>query len=109
MKITEVNVIPIKPRDGLIGFANLVVDNYIWLNSIAIYLSPNKTYRLLYPTKIAGSKSLNVFHPINRIASNEIEQAIFKKCKDIFERSNNDRYSQTQHHAVDALKIEDTF
>lgn len=104
MKITDVNIIPIKPKGGLIGFANIVTDGNLWLNSIAIYTRPDGTYRLLYPTKLASGKALNVFHPINRTASNEIEQAIFEKCKTVFERSDNDRYYQIQHRAGDTPK-----
>lgn len=102
MVITEINIVPIKPKDGLIGFANIVVDGNLWLNSIAIYTRPDGTYRLLYPTKLASGKALNVYHPINRTASNVIEQAIFEKCEEVFERSNNDRYYQIQHRANDA-------
>jgi len=102
MVITEINIVPIKPKDGLIGFANIVVDGNLRLNSIAIYTRPDGTYRLLYPTKLAGGKALNVYHPINRTASNVIEQAIFEKCEEVFERSNNDRYYQIQHRANDA-------
>jgi len=104
MKISEVNIVPIKPKDGLIGFANIVADGNLWLNSIAIYTRPDGTYRLLYPTKLAGGKALNIFHPINRTTSNEIEQAIFEKCKEVFERSDNDRYYQIQHRADNATQ-----
>lgn len=94
MKVTEINIVPVKPRDGLIGFASIVIDNNLHLNSIAIYTKLDGTYRLLYPTKTLGGRAINIFHPINRATSQEIERAIFEKCNEVFERSNNDRYYQ---------------
>lgn len=85
MKITEVRVVPIKPRDGLIAFASVVVDESLYFGSIAVYTRPNGSYRLLYPAKKVGVRSLDIFHPINRSASRQLEQLIFEKCDEIFE------------------------
>lgn len=104
MIVTEVNIVPVKPKDGLIGFASIVTDDSLYLNSIAIYTKLDGSYRLLYPTKITGERAINIFHPINRIASLKIEQAIFEKCKNVFERSNDDRYSENKHRINGAPK-----
>jgi len=37
MNITEVNITPIKPKDGLVAFASVVLDNSVYLSSIAVY------------------------------------------------------------------------
>lgn len=93
--ITEVNVAPIKPQDGLVAFASVVLDDSVYLSSIAVYTRPDGSYRLVYPTKKLGERILNLFHPISREASKQIEAAIFKKCEEIFKRSNeDDRYNQ---------------
>ena len=89
MHITEVNIIPIKPQDGLIAFASVVVNESLYLSSIAIYTRLDGSYRLLYPTKKLGERLVNLFHPISRETSRQIEDAIFKKCYEIFERSND--------------------
>lgn len=91
MRISEVNVYAIKPRDGLIAFASVVVDDHLYLSSIAIYTRLDGSYRLLYPTKKLGERILNLFHPISREASKQIEDAIFKKCEEIFKSSNDDQ------------------
>lgn len=104
MIVTEVNIIPVKPKDGLIGFASIVTDDSLYLNSIAIYTRLDGSYRLLYPTKITGERAINLFHPINRIASRIIEKAIFEKCNKVFERSNDDRHSENQHRINDAIE-----
>lgn len=95
MKISEVNITPVKPQNGHVAFASIVIDNGIYLSSIAIHTKLDGTYRLLYPNKKIGERFVNLFNPISREASKQIENAIFKKCEEIFERSNeDDRYSQ---------------
>jgi stage V sporulation protein G len=92
MKITETNIDFIKPIDGLIGFASVVIDNDIYLSSIAIHKRLNVDgYRLTYPEKSGRS----VFYPINKQASHKIEQAIFEKLKNVMSRLKHDRYSNT--------------
>jgi len=85
MKITEVQIIPIKPKDGLIAFASVVIDNNLYLGSIGIHTKLNGSgYRLTYPTKKVGNKNINIYHPINKMASKIIERAIIEKVKQIF-------------------------
>jgi len=91
--ISEVNVTPIKPQDGLIAFASLVVNESLYLGSIAVYTRLDGSYRLLYPTKKLGERFVDLFHPISRETSKQIEAAIFKKCEEIFENSNEDTLS----------------
>ena len=83
MYVSEVNITPIKPQDGLIAFASVVVNESLYLGSIAIYTRPDGSYRLLYPTKKLGDRLVNLFHPICRETSKQIEDAIFKKCEEI--------------------------
>lgn len=94
MVVSEVNITPVKPKNGLVGIASLVVDRNIYLNSIAVYTKLDGSYRLLYPTKLVGNRSLGLFYPINREASRAIEEAVFKKCSEVFEGRNDDRYYQ---------------
>ena len=91
MKVTEVNITPVKPRDGLVAFASIVVDENLYLGSIAIYTKTDGSYRLLYPTKVTNNRSINLFHPINRNVSKQIEDSIFEKCNEIFENVSEPR------------------
>lgn len=98
MRVSEVNITPVKPNNGLVGIASVVIDENIYLNSIAIYTKLDGSYRLLYPTKIVGSNSLGLFYPINRTASKVIEEAVFKRCIEVFEgRNEDDRHDQNCH------------
>ena len=99
MQITEVNLTPIQPKDGLIGFASFVLNGSFYMGSIAVYVRPDGTFRLLYPTKKVGEADIGVFHPINKKTSKTVEQAIFEKCDEIFNKRScevkNDRYGKT--------------
>ena len=84
LTITESQIIPIKPQNGLVAFASVVFDNCLYLGSIGVYTRLDGTgYRITYPTKTTGSKNLNIYHPINKEASEAIEKAIIKKVKEI--------------------------
>ena len=78
-KITEVQVIPIKPKDGLVGFASVIFDDCLYLGSIGIFTRPEGGYRLTYPTRNGQEKNINVFYPINKITADEIEKAVTTK------------------------------
>jgi len=100
MRVSEVNITPVKPDRGLVAFASIVLDGNFYLTSIAVYTKLDGSYRLLYPTKVVGNRSLGLFYPINREASKAIEEAVFKRCNEVFEGRNDDRYdkdSRTLH------------
>ncbi|HUX36197.1 MAG TPA: septation protein SpoVG family protein [Candidatus Paceibacterota bacterium] len=85
MKITEINIIPIKPNGGLIGFASVVLDNGLYLGSMGVYSRLDGTgYRITYPTKKVGDKDLNIYHPISRELGIAIEDAITGKALELF-------------------------
>lgn len=87
MKINAVNIILIKPRNGLIGFASLVINDALYLGSIGIHQKLNGSgYRLTYPTKKTGANTIDIFHPINHEAGKAIEAAIFNKLNDVMNR-----------------------
>lgn len=87
MKISEVNILLIKPRNGLIGFASMVINDALYLGSIGIHQKLNGNgYRLTYPTKKTGTNNMDIFHPINREAGKAIETAIFNKLNDVMNR-----------------------
>lgn len=85
MIISEVNIEFIKPKDGLIGFASLVVGKQLYLSSIGIHKKLDGSgYRLTYPSK----GSFSVFHPITREMGQAIEEEILKKLNDVMKKVN---------------------
>lgn len=84
MKITEVQIIPIKPKEGLVAFASIVVENSLYLGSLGVYTKIDGSgYRITYPTKKIGNKNINIYHPINKETSKAIEEAIISEAEKI--------------------------
>jgi|SRR3989344_3089866 len=91
--ITEIQISPVKPRDGLIAFASFVLDQKYYVGSVAIFTRLGKSgYRLVYPAKKLGEKNLNLFHPISQEAGKSIEDAITEKVNELFNESSNENY-----------------
>lgn len=93
--INEVQIQPIKPNNGLIAFASVVIDDNLYLGSIGVHTKLNGSgYRLTYPTKPLGSQRQNVYHPINRMTAEAIEVAVISRLKEVLSKQ-NDRHNGT--------------
>ena len=86
--VTEVEIYPVKPKDGLVGFASCIFDGKLSLNSIAIHTRADGTgYRLVYPLKVLpNGKAINTFYPINEEVGKKIEVAITAKLEKVCEK-----------------------
>lgn len=83
MKISEIKFIPVKDVNGLIGFASIVLDNKLYLGSIAVMKRPEGGYRLLFPTKKVGNNHrVSIFHPIDKYFSKKLEENIIDKVSE---------------------------
>lgn len=82
-EVSEVSIIPISPRNGLIALASCVIDNKIYVGSIGIYTRRSGGYRITYPTKKVNENSINIFHPINKESGDVIEKAIIKSYEEL--------------------------
>lgn len=85
-RISEIQITPIKPIDGLVGFASLVFDGCLYLGSIGVFTRPNGGFRLTYPTRKGTMGGANVFHPINRIVAEQIEHAVIEKFEKLMSK-----------------------
>ncbi len=92
MRITELHIHPVTPHRGLVAFANLVLEDQLFLGSIAVHerLDGNG-YRITYPTKGKGY----LFHPIRRPLSKALEQAIIHEVKTVLSKAH------ARHHRAD--------
>jgi DNA-binding cell septation regulator SpoVG len=86
--ISEVQIIPVKPKGGLVAFASCVINGQFYVGDIAIYTRPDgQDYRLVYPCKVlANGKRINCFHPINREAADKLTDAVVSALKDLTEK-----------------------
>ncbi len=91
--ISEIQIVPIKPQDGLVGFASLVIDNALHLSSIGIVTRPQGGYRLTYPTRKSKNGSFHIFYPINKETAERIEQAVVARFEEVTK-------SYVRHHST---------
>jgi len=91
-EISEVQITIIKPNNGLVGFASLLLDRKLYLSSIGIHQKLDGSgYRLTYPNRKVGMQSLDVYHPVNRELGLAIETAVISRFKEVM--SKNDRHN----------------
>ena len=80
MDITQIKIKRVIPKDGLIGFASIVIDNKLFLGNIGIFSRLNKdTYRLIFPEKKINNKSISLFYPITKEYYFELEELVNKE------------------------------
>jgi len=92
-KISEIEIVPIKPKGGLIGFASFVLDEKYYVSSVAVFTKLDGSgYRLVYPSKKVGEKNINIFHPINSQVGKVIEEAVTEKVNKLFSKNFNENY-----------------
>lgn len=88
MEVSEVNIVPVKATDGLVGFASCVIARCLYVGSMGVHKRLDGSgYRVTYPVKSIGGRQLNYFHPVTKEAGKAMERAIQEKCVQIFERS----------------------
>ena len=84
--VSEIQIIPVKPHEGLIAFASFVLNNQFYIGNVAVYTRLNsEDYRLVYPSKILpkNGKEIQCFHPISKEAAEEIEKAVVNKLNEL--------------------------
>lgn len=95
VKVSEIQIVPVKPKDGLIGFASFVLDEKYYVGSIALFTRlTGSGYRLAYPTKKVGDKNINIFHPITPEVGKVIEDVVNEKVNELFNTSSDENYER---------------
>ncbi len=75
VEVSEVQIVPVKPANGLVGFASCVVDKGLFLGSIGVHRRLDCSgYRLTYPTKKVGTHQLNYFYPVTKEAGKRLNR-----------------------------------
>jgi DNA-binding cell septation regulator SpoVG len=97
IQISEIQIIQVKPNNGLIAFASFILNESLFVSSIAVYtrLDNPDRYRLVYPSKLIGNKETNILYPIKKEVGGYIEKEVskqynklFKKCDEYVRYSN---------------------
>ncbi len=87
INLTEIQIIPIKPKNGLVAFVSFVLNGMFYVGDVAIYTKiESEGYRLVYPTKalFTGLK-INCFKPIKKSAGEAIEKAVLAEFEKLID------------------------
>jgi DNA-binding cell septation regulator SpoVG len=77
--ISEVQIVPVKPNNGLVAFCSFVLFESLYCSSVAVFTRPGGAYRLVYPTKVVIGREMQIFHPISRELGSKIEKEVTNK------------------------------
>ena len=86
--LSEIQIVPVKPQDGLLAFSSFVLNNSFFVGDVAIYSRLNEPgYRLVYPLRVLknGAK-IQCFHPINKEAARAIEEPTYNYYEKLMKR-----------------------
>jgi len=87
--VTEIQIIPVKPRNGLVAFVSCIINHQFYIGNIAIYtsLSSQEGFRLVYPIKtLPTGKELNCVYPISREIGDIVLKAVVIKYKELLNK-----------------------
>jgi DNA-binding cell septation regulator SpoVG len=101
IKLSEIQIVPTKPKDGLLAFTSFILNNSFYVGDVAIYSRLGQDgYRLVYPLKVLSNGfKVNCFHPIRREVAQAIEDQVIKAFLELTEKAmtkagrGNDGYS----------------
>lgn len=86
MKITNVTIIPVTPKNGLIAFACIDItddDRTYSVSSIGIY-SFSSGMKITYPTKENRGKQFPIFKPKDKESADYAENCVINAAKEYF-------------------------
>jgi len=89
--VSEVQIFPVKPRDGLVAFASFIINRQLYIGNIGVHTRPCGGYRLVFPGKtLPNGKVIQCLHPITCEAGAIFLRAITHKFEAISKHLNNE-------------------
>lgn len=83
-KITDVQIVPIKPNNWLIAIASVILNKSLYLWWIWVHTRLNWEWiRLTYPTRKVWDRDVSLYHPIIAQTWKLIEYAVSEKYKEL--------------------------
>ncbi len=79
LEISEIQIIFVRPQNGLIAFASIAINDCVRVEGIAIYSSPAHplNFRINFPTKnLASGRQIACFYPYRKEAEEYITKAV---------------------------------
>jgi DNA-binding cell septation regulator SpoVG len=81
LRISEIQIVPLKPRNGLVGLASMIVNECLYMGQMRIMANRNGGFRIDFPYRqgLKDERVFQVYHPINSETKAIIEEAILAK------------------------------
>jgi len=86
ISVNEIEIIPIRPQGGLVGFASFVLNNSLYVGGVGIHSSPScpGESRLLFPTKtLRNGQHIRLVYPIEHSIGETIRQAVIAQYSEL--------------------------
>lgn len=103
VKVSDVQLIPVKPKEGLTFFASCILDDKYYLGNLAVFsLRDGSGFRVVFPTKtLKNGQQIPIFYPVKKELADEIQRAI-SRCAEEFMgevsgRERRDQDTQPEH------------
>ncbi len=86
--ISEIQIVPVKPKNGLIAFVSFILNKSLFVSSVAVYtrLNDPNQYRLVYPSKLIGNKDTSILYPIKKEVGGYIEKQVSEQLNKLFKK-----------------------
>jgi len=100
LALTDIQIVPVKPRDGLLAFVSFVVDGSFYVGDVALYSRLDGSgIRLVYPMRtLTNGAKVNVFHPIRNDVAEEIERQVNQAYEDLMNKAADERKKRQESH-----------
>lgn len=81
--VSEIELVPVRAKEGLTFFANCVLDGKFFVGNIAVFTRRDGSgFRPVYPTKkLSNGKQIPIFYPISSEVGNVIEEVISREAR----------------------------
>lgn len=76
MKISKIEYIPIRPKSGCLGFVSFVIDEELYVASVAVYSRLGGGIRLVWPKINNNGNQFATIHPITQDLAQKIESVV---------------------------------
>ena len=89
IRLSEIQIVPVKPNNGLVAFVSFVISESFFVGDVAIYSRIDQQgYRLVYPAKtLFNGLKINCFKPINKPVADEIDRQVLGEFGKLTEKA----------------------
>jgi len=87
LKISDVQIVTLPPKDGFLGFASIVINDEFRIADLGLHSKPEGGLRLQYPTKrLSDGTRIKIFQTLGKDAETALELAVTDKYMKLIER-----------------------